>query len=129
MGLSSNRWNIVAKNVSGVLVEADAIYGSSMYMNYEKVATQPWVLELLEDVWDAIDDLKEALQAMAKKSYDESVVGGSIKLSNTGGGAGGFTITLDKNGSNDVVLNSTDSFALSMHSHDINLTSTTPGTF
>jgi hypothetical protein len=52
--LSSKRWNIVAKDIAAGLVNADAINGTRMYMDMKLLATQEWVTDALQEIWDAL---------------------------------------------------------------------------
>ena len=85
LGAIGHKWNIVANNVSANIIEVSALNGTEMYMNYDKVATQPWVKDLLDDIWGAIEDIWARLKKLDSNSYSRTIVGGRLDTGNHGG--------------------------------------------
>jgi hypothetical protein len=61
LGILGHRWNIYANALDAASINtAGVISAYNMYMNKEKVATEPWVYNLLADVWNALNSLNDA---------------------------------------------------------------------
>lgn len=62
----SYRWNVYANILDAVSINtAGAISANVMYMSQERVATEPWVYNLLTDVWNALNSLSDGVGSNA----------------------------------------------------------------
>lgn len=133
LGTSSNRWNIYANTIAcnSILAETGAISAKTLIMNNEMVATQPWVYNLLVDVWNSINNVSDAgtttadmaskAFSKAKQAYNQGIKSIEVEETRVGGLTGidivWTTIGGESSGSegiNAVLTNET-------HSHKIEL--------
>lgn len=54
------RWNLYANVIDARSIDVGGLSALNMFMNKEKVATEPWVYNQLTDIWNSISSLKNA---------------------------------------------------------------------
>nr|DAF58746.1 MAG TPA: hypothetical protein [Siphoviridae sp. ctxMM9] len=56
MGTADNRWNVLGQYINAHAIETDtlSVLNDSIYMQGEKVATEKWVYNCLNDVYNSI---------------------------------------------------------------------------
>ncbi len=87
LGTASNRWNILGKYINAHAIETGtlSVLQDSIYMKGEKVATQPWVYNCLNDVYNAIGGVGDtAASAVKKASSGITALGTAITNAFTG---------------------------------------------
>lgn len=66
LGISGHRWNMYANVLDATSISTSGVISAyNMYMNKEKVATEPWVYNLLADVWNSLNSLSDAASGNA----------------------------------------------------------------
>lgn len=70
LGTASNRWNVLGKYINAHAIETGtlSVLQDSIYMKGEKVATQPWVYNCLNDVYNAIGGVGGTAAEAIKKA-------------------------------------------------------------
>lgn len=87
LGTASNRWNILGKYINAHAIETGtlSVLQDSIYMKGEKVATQPWVYNCLNDVYGAISGVgSTAAEAVKKAGSGITALGTAITNAFTG---------------------------------------------
>lgn len=82
LGTASNRWNILGKYINAHAIETGtlSVLQDSIYMKGEKVATQPWVYNCLNDVYGAISGVgSTAAEAIKKAGNGVSSLAGALQ--------------------------------------------------
>lgn len=87
LGTASNRWNVLGKYINAHAIETGtlSVLQDSIYMKGEKVATQPWVYNCLNDVYGAISGVgSTAAEAVKKAGNGITALGTAITNAFTG---------------------------------------------
>lgn len=118
LGLSGHRWNIVAKNIAAGLINADAVNGTKMYMNMKLLATQEWVSDQLDKIWDALAGVSGKAAAASSTSWRESIIDGDWAGTSVAAGVASLVFSLYKKSGIRIASNAPMGVAAVTHSHD-----------
>ena len=126
LGISGYRWNIYANILDAVSINTSGVISAkNMFMNNDKVATEPWVYNLLADVWASLNDLSNAASSNAGSLKRLGNAMANNVITNCSGavtGDGEYTITYkNKNGGTVLTVPMTDI----SHGHTLSIDGTT----
>ena len=90
LGITGSTWNIYANNIfaSAVNIDKGTLNANTLFMNHELVATEPWVYNMLNKVYEAIskvgdgiNDNADAIKGLSSKLAHQVVTEGTIESS------------------------------------------------
>ena len=125
LGILGHRWNIYANALDAASINtAGVISAYNMYMNKEKVATEPWVYNLLADVWNALNSLNDAAGSNAGSiGRLGSALASAVPTQMAGRKSGDGEYTIDYKNKNGGVVFSVPMTDIS-HGHQLKLSGT-----
>ena len=68
LGIESNKWDIIANNISASGISAGGISAEQIYRGGERVVTEEQLYNLLNELWEAIDALNQKSGGAAQKA-------------------------------------------------------------